>query len=71
MIGHAVGTETTHAAKTDRMKFTDGNDERLIFLSEMATMFKTMDSCKEGTRINTLTGVTRMYYTLRFWEWWI
>ena len=38
----------------DRMKFTDGNDERLIFWSEMATT----DSCKQGKRINTLTEYT-------------
>ena len=41
-----------------RLKVTDGNDERLILLSEMATMFKTTDSCKQGKQMNTLTGDT-------------
>ena len=32
----------------DRMPFEDENDERLTFLTEMATVFKLMDSSKQG-----------------------
>ena len=42
----------------DRIPFEDENDERSTFLTEMATVFKLMDSSKQGQRVKALTGDT-------------
>ena len=44
----------------DRIPFSDENDERLAFSTDMS--FKLMDSCKHGDQIKSPTGETS--YTL-------
>ena len=42
----------------DRKPFCEASDERLVYLSKVATMFKTMDNSPKGRRLHSLTGDT-------------